>query len=145
MVAKFVFDAAAFAEEYADEVDAGTVCTVVPMVRSRVSSQPTSRTAYLAKPAEKWDWKDLRDYVVDKVLQMHPGLLPKRNEAKEFGIFSAFAGRWGEQAGPIAVFAFETQPQCGMWMNAPIGIQRFCKASDQYFAQVIVDEHLNQS
>lgn len=143
----FTFDPDVFAEsvENATPAAQSTAATTVPAVRSAVTTAPITAAAYLAKPAEAWHWRDLRDYVVAMIQRHSPDLLPQRNDAQEFGIFSAFSGRWGSLAGPIAKFAFETQPTPGMWLNAPIGPGRFAKASDKLFAQVIVERHLRQT
>jgi hypothetical protein len=153
MIAAPKFDPSAFADDFDIEpvkktaVQRGTRVTAVPTVQQKVSSRPAGKpgSAFLTKPPTAWDWRDLRDYCVTKILQMHPALLPKREEAKEFGIFSAFHGRHGELAGLIAKFAFEGQSAPGMWMGAPIGIGRFAKASDPSFADIIKHEHLTQS
>lgn len=118
--------------------------TTVPVAKSAITTAPITAAAYMAKPPTAWNWRDVRDYVVAQILRYNPELLPRRDEAKEYGIFSSFATRWGRDAGSIARFAFEDQSSPGMWMNAPIGLGRFAKASDPLFAQVIVDKHLRQ-
>lgn len=87
---------------------------------------------------ETWTWYELRDYVVGKIVEIH-GVFP-RNDKKEMGIFKAFATRWGTDAPAIARYAFESMG--GYWKNAPVSVNRFCKGSDPYFAQLIVN-HLN--
>ena len=87
----------------------------------------------------QWDWRALRDYVVAEIERQH-GAWP-RDEKKEYGIFSSFVKRWGEQAGEIAVAAFSVHG--GMWSGKPITINRFCKGSDPYFAKPIA-ENLHQ-
>jgi hypothetical protein len=128
-----------FAAEF-DEAAPTTpkVTTTVPTVRQSATAEPVKASAYLTRPEAAWDWRDLRDYVVGKIQEMHPQLLPQRNEAKEFGMFSRFAAKYGQMAGPIAVFAFETSPTPGRWANAPIGLGRFAKASDAWFADKIL-------
>lgn len=105
--------------------------TVTPVRRSAAPQH----TAYKGKPPTSWDWRDLQAYVVEKITEIH-GAQP-RDTNKELGIFTSFAGRHGADAGPIAVFAFETQTQPGYWMGAPISVSRFCKGSDKYFAERI--------
>lgn len=144
---KFTFDPDLCAEDdVAQEVTPKTTTvTTVPVVQSSITTAPITAAAYMAKPPSAWNWRDVRDYVVAQTMKFSPELLPQRNEAKEYGIFSSFAARWGRQAGPIAHFAFEGQSSPGMWMNAPIGLGRFAKASDPLFAQVIVERHLHQT
>jgi hypothetical protein len=88
----------------------------------------------------RWSWQELRDYVVGRIIATH-GPYP-RNDKKEMGIFKSFADRWGPDAPDIAKFAFEQMG--GYWKNAPISVNRFCKASDPYFATPIID-HLNRN
>jgi hypothetical protein len=83
---------------------------------------------------EVWAWDDLRDYVVSGIEDRF-GAFP-RDTRKESGIFKSFLARWGEQAQAIARYAFEVAD--GRWAGAPISVNRFCKGSDPYFAEVIV-------
>lgn len=92
-----------------------------------------SKTHLTVTGSEQWTWQQLRDYVVSQIEAFH-GPQP-RNPLKEKGIFSAFLDRWGNQAPAIARAAFEVHQ--GFWHSAPISVNRFCKSSDQYFAQVI--------
>jgi hypothetical protein len=111
------------------------VRTTAPVVTETVTvhQQPSQRTQYVAKPEETWAWDDLRDYVVREIEQRF-GVFP-RDSKKEYGIFHAFCGRWADQAPAIARFAFEVED--GRWAGAPISINRFCKNSDPFFAEVI--------
>jgi hypothetical protein len=95
-------------------------------------------TAHVMIPDAQWSWQELRDYVVGKIVEIH-GVFP-RNATKEMGIFKSFTTRWGNLAPVIARYAFEEMG--GYWKNAPVSVTRFCKASDPYFAQLIVN-HLN--
>jgi hypothetical protein len=121
-----------------------TPTTKVPTVRHEVRGQRAEgRRDYLTRDPSSWTWDDIRNYVVGKIEARDRATgtaLPARQEGKEFGIFSAFAGRHGSLAGPIAVFAFETSATPGYWRNAPIGIGRFAKNSDPYFASVIAEK-----
>lgn len=77
-----------------------------------------------------WSWEQLRDYVVRSVEERHG---PQARDAiREASIFKSFAARWGNQAGPIARFAFEQQD--GFWRSAPVTASRFTKGNDAYFA-----------
>ncbi|MFI0967042.1 hypothetical protein ACH4S8_37510 [Streptomyces sp. NPDC021080] len=78
-----------------------------------------------------WDWQQLRDYVLRSIAERH-GPQPHYETVKITAIFKSFAARWGNQAGPIACFAFEQQD--GFWLNAPVTITRFAKGNDGYFA-----------
>jgi hypothetical protein len=116
-----------------------TVEEAVRMVREEVGIQPQgpSKTTHIALADEQWGWEQLRDYVVTQIEKVN-GIFP-RNRITEKAIFTSFAKRWGPDAPKIARYAFEVAD--GYWKNAPIGVNRFCVASDQYFAEPIV-EHL---
>ena len=58
-----------------------------------------------------------------------------RNPKTEASIFKSFMTRWPENSVAIARAAFEVHD--GMWRSAPISLNRFCKASDPYFAAII--------
>lgn len=98
-----------------------------------VTQLPSEARGFVGKDPANWSWSDLRDYVVHQIEQRF-GLFP-RDSKKEYGIFTRFLREHGAQAGPIAVHAFEVCD--GYWANAPISINRFCKASDPYFAAPI--------
>jgi hypothetical protein len=139
-----LFDPAAFADAQdapAPVPSVTRVRSVAPVPTSTVSSTETNRS-FLTKPAAQWTWKDLQGYVVSKIEQMH-GPFP-RSTTREFGIFNSFAMRYGKDAGPIAVFAFETSSTPGRWKGAPINVGRFARGSDPYFADVILNQHLRQ-
>lgn len=97
----------------------------------RVIPRPSESRAYLGK--SDWEWDDLRDYVVAQIEQRF-GVFP-RDSRKEASIFKSFLGRWGQQAQQIARFAFEVED--GYWKGSPVSVNRFCKASDPYFSEVI--------
>lgn len=109
-------------------VDPGTI--VVPTASTVPTIQARSD---LLTDAADWSWQQLRDYVVAQIIDRH-GPFP-RDAVKEAGVFKGFSARWGRQAGPIAVVAFETFH--GVWRSAPIAITRFAKGSDPFFAAVI--------
>jgi len=95
----------------------------------------TAESVYLLKPAERWTWEDLRDYVITEAERRFGPQI--RNPAKESGIFKSFIGRHGTvNAVLVAQAAFEVYN--GVWASAPITVTRFCKGSDEYFAQVIL-------
>lgn len=102
-------------------------------VQVAVTQMPSESRAFLAKSDEVWGWSDLRDYVVHEI-EARFGTFP-RDAKKEFGIFSRFVKEHGAASAAIARYAFE---QCnGFWANAPISVNRFCKASDPFFAEPI--------
>jgi len=80
-------------------------------------------------------WDGLRDYVVNQIESRFGGF--PRDAVKEKAIFSSFLTRFGDRAMPIARSAFEVHE--GMWMGAPIGVNRFCRGSDKYFANPIAE------
>lgn len=95
---------------------------------------PSAYTAaFLATPLEQWSWEQVRDYVVHQIETLH-GAFP-RVPYKEKAIFIGFLGRWPEHSTGIARYAFEVKN--GFWRGAPVGVNRFCKASDSYFARPI--------
>jgi hypothetical protein len=97
----------------------------------QVIHRPSQARAFVGK--DTWAWDDLRDYVVASIEERF-GPFP-RDSRKESGIFKSFLARWGEQARPIAEYAFVVTD--GRWGGAPISVNRFCKGSDPYFAEVI--------
>jgi hypothetical protein len=87
--------------------------------------------AHLMK--DEWAWDDLRDYVVGQIEDRF-GPFP-RDHRKESGIFKSFLDRHGDRAPAIARFAFEVAD--GYWKGSPISVNRFCRNSDVYFADII--------
>lgn len=106
-----------------------------PVVTETVTTTlaPSAKSTHVLKSESEWGWEELRDYVVSSIEKRH-GAFP-RNFKTEASIFKSFIVRWGAQAPAIARFAFEFSD--GMWHNAPISVNRFCKNSDPYFAQPI--------
>lgn len=98
-------------------------------VRQRESSSRSHLTT------TDWGWEELRDYVVTSI-EKRWGVFP-RDSRKEAGIFKSFLARWPSQAQQIARYAFEVSD--GRWRGAPVSVNRFCKASDPYFAAVIAE------
>lgn len=106
--------------------------TVHQRARVITADADLHRTAH--KITEHWSWRELRDYVADEIIKRF-GVFP-RDDIREAAIFKSFVDRWGiDEARTIATFAFETQD--GRWKGAPVGMTRFCKASDPYFAEPI--------
>ncbi len=114
------------------------ITTGQEVVGERVSVRPLAgpAAAYLLKPDAEWTWSDLRDYVLDKIREVSGRPAP-RDPAKEKAIFSSFLSRYQEFSGMIARHAFEG-PDAGWWRGAVIGMNRFCRGSDPFFADVIV-------
>lgn len=109
---------------------------VAPVVQETVRVLPASSkgTAFVMKDETIWGWSDLRDYVIGEIEKRHGPQV--RDPRKEAGIFKSFMSRWPEQGVAIAKAAFGPVND-GMWRNAPISVNRFCLASDPYFAAVI--------
>jgi len=105
----------------------------VPVVTERVTVTAVAGATFLLKADAEWSWEDLRDYVVGQIEQYHGPQV--RNALKEASVFKSFCARHGDKAPAIARYAFEVQR--GMWQRAPIAVNRFCKASDVYFADPI--------
>lgn len=118
-----------------------TITQPVAMVTETITAKPVDKpvkqnaAAYLTKPDNEWTWKDLRDYVVAEI-EARFGAIPHETN-KETGIFKSFFDRWGPKASVIARYSFDIAD--GRWRGAPISPTRFCKGSDPYFAQVIID------
>lgn len=114
------------------------VVSQAPQVESVVTVTPVRQqdsATHLINAGEQWTWQQLRDYVVTQIQHFH-GPQPS-NPVKEKAIFSGFLSRWGSDAVIVARAAFEVHD--GMWHSAPISVNRFCKASDAYFAAPILD------
>lgn len=95
----------------------------------------TAESSFLLKPAAQWTWSDLRDYVITEAEKRFGPQV--RDPKKEAGIFKGFIGRYGIQdAVMIAMTAFEVYQ--GTWRSAPIGVTRFTKGNDPFFADVIL-------
>lgn len=104
-----------------------------PVVEEVVTAKPSQAAGYVMRSEDMWGWQDLRDYVIREIESRHGPQV--RNPKTEASIFKSFISRWPDQAVSIAKAAFEVHD--GMWRNAPISVNRFCKASDEYFASVI--------
>ena len=115
-----------------------TVQSTVPIVQETVTVVPvaSAAAAYAMKPEDAWGWSDLRDYVIREIEKRHGPQV--RDLMKESGIFKSFMSRWPDQSVAIAKVAFGPVNE-GMWHNAPISVNRFCKASDQYFSAKIAE------
>lgn len=111
------------------------VTTPAATIELSVTQVPSQARGYLSRPYTEWDWQDLRDYVVHEV-EVRRGLFP-RSGKKEYGIFSRFLSTYGDLSGLIAKYAFEVCD--GTWRGAPISVNRFCKASDEFFAIPILE------
>jgi hypothetical protein len=111
---------------------------VVPVVQETVRIVPVASqgAAFIMKSDIAWGWSDLRDYVVAEIEKRHG---PQVRDARiEASVFKSFMSRWPEQSVAIAKAAFGPVHE-GMWCNAPISVNRFCKASDSYFAAKIAE------
>ena len=100
-----------------------------------VQARPNEMMTFASRPDGEWGWEEVRDYVVTEI-EKRFGTFP-RHSNKEYGIFSGFVSRWGDQAAAIARHAFEVQD--GRWKGSPISVTRFCRNSDPYFASVIAE------
>lgn len=100
-------------------------------ITERVEVRPAG---YKFKADNQWGWEELRDYVVAQVEERF-GPFP-RDLPKEVSIMKSFTERFGPNAPRIARAAYEVHK--GMWGGAPIRLTRFTRASDAWFAQVIL-------
>lgn len=101
---------------------------------SKPSLPQVQAKRWLVDTTAEWGWEELRDYVVGEI-QDRQGPIP-RDPLKEAAIFKRFVKQWGERAKPIAQYAFGVCD--GKWAGAPVGVNRFCKGSDEFFAEEIV-------
>lgn len=123
---------------------APTLVTVTETVTA-VVSRMDSHSTHLNKDESSWGWEELRDFVVNEI-ESRQGPIP-RDSRKESGIFKSFLTRYGvtdasgkvtDASRPVAIAKAAFGPVFnGMWNSAPIGVNRFCKGSDVYFADVI--------
>lgn len=118
-----------------------TVAVTVPVVdvvqETRVIQPSASAAAgYLMRPDAEWGWSDLRDFVIAEIEKRHGPQL--RDPKREKSIFQGFMNRWPENSVGIARAAFGPAHN-GMWRNAPISVNRFCKGSDVYFSAIIAE------
>ncbi len=130
----FGFDAAAPAT-ITKTRPAPRVVQTVPQVIETVTVRPSQAAGFVMRSEDTWGWQDLRDYVIREIESRHG--VQVRNPKTESSIFKSFLSRYPEQAVAIARAAFDVHN--GMWRNAPISVNRFCKASDVYFSDVIAN------
>lgn len=112
----------------------GTGVSQSVTITERVEVSPLGPSSYRLKPDNEWGWTELRDYVVDMV-EHYFGLFP-RDLPKEVSIMKSFTERFGHDAPRIARAAYEVHK--GYWGGAPIRLSRFARASDEWFARVIL-------
>lgn len=108
-----------------------------PVISETVTAtpRPSASATHKLTDEQDWDWSHFRDYVITEIEKAH-GPQP-RNPKKEKAIFTSFLARYGADAMVIAKQAFEVYK--GYWGNGPIAVTRFCKASDPYFADKILE------
>jgi len=112
-----------------------TTMTVVP-ITTQATATPIVPAAHLIKPDEQWTPEDLRDYILTEIVKRQPAAASRRNPAAEMAICRAFSERHGVNAPRIARYAFTIAQ--GWWNSSPIDFRRFSKASDTYFANIII-------
>lgn len=100
-------------------------------------TQPTGthyNLAFLFKDTDEWDWRDLRDFVVQRIT-LRGGTI-ESNPLRESGIFKSFLTRYGKNGPVIAKIAFDVFE--GVWYDRTVTITSFCKAADEWFADPIL-------
>jgi hypothetical protein len=121
----------ASARATSSEVPTSSEVAVEPVLhRPQARRTEVEPSSWLLKPEAEWGWQELRDYIIAQSIRRH-GAVP-RNPVKEASIVKAFMERWGDIAIPIAKRAFDGSD--GVWHRAPVRIEHFAKASDDYFA-----------
>lgn len=116
--------------------------TLSPGITERVSVTvlPSQSRSHMMVEDENWGWEEIRDYVVSEI-EARYGAFP-RDARKEAGIFKRWVAKYKGDAVAIARYAFEVSD--GRWRKAPISINRFCKGSDQWFSDVILERISDQ-
>lgn len=110
--------------------------SAAPQIVQSVTVEHTPSRSDLLVGTDEWTWAELKDYVAAEIISRF-GPFP-RVARKEFGIFSRYLNEYGAHGIAVARYAFG--PVCdGWWGQAPISINRFCKASDPYFTRPILD------
>lgn len=120
-------------------VDDDDYPSLPPKPRKEPERKPVlrnERKTHVLKPCDQWGADEIREYVIGEI-ESRFGAFP-RDPRKEHSIFNSFTTRFGDKAPLIARASFEVFE--GWWNNAPISINRFCKASDPYFGDVILDK-----
>jgi hypothetical protein len=97
--------------------------------------QPEPVRSDLTGTAEPW--RQLRDYVTAQIEARFGSQVV--DPVKEAAVFKRFVSTWGDRAMEIARLAFDHYD--GVWASAPVSVNRFCKKSDPFFAEVIVRDH----
>lgn len=88
--------------------------------------------AYLFKEPADWDWEDLRDYSVEQITEVSGPF--EFDATKANSVFRAFMKRH-PNAPQIARYVFDILG--GLWYAEPVGIYRFYRGQDPYFADPI--------
>lgn len=109
--------------------------TAPTVVQQVTIEQVPARTDLLVE-SEHWSWAELRDYVASEIINRF-GAFP-RDSRKEYGIFNRYHSTYGDDGIKVAKFAFGPVLD-GWWGGAPISVNRFCRASDPYFSEPILD------
>lgn len=100
-----------------------------------ITPMPSQSRTHLMTDHGSWGWSEIRDYVVTEI-EARTGPFP-RDARKEASIFKRWTGKYGDESVEIARYAFEV---CnGRWRGAPVSITRFCKGSDEWFSDVILE------
>ena len=118
---------------------ASTGASATTTVRKAAPKPAIARATDLMTEPEDWTADDLQAYVVRKIEELH-GPQPDHSHAPRLkSIFGRFHREFGRDAGPIAVWVFETQADAGRWKGAPVKVSRFSKANDEWMARPVLD------
>lgn len=126
-----------FGQLHRPKTEAEVLSQAPAVVTQEVTTSRTGTTesSFLLKPAGQWTWQDLRDYVITQAEKRFGPQV--RDPKKEAGIFKGFIARHGiEDAVTVAMAAFEVFE--GTWRSAPIGVTRFTRGNDPFFADIIL-------
>jgi len=105
-------------------------------ITATVTTAPAAGSSYLLREPEEWTWEDLRSYVMSEAERRFGTQF--RDSVKEAATFKGHISRYGILASVIiAQAAFEVYD--GVWANAPVTYTRFCKGSDAFFSDVILE------
>lgn len=96
--------------------------------------KPTSRS-YLLKDPSDYQWQDVRDYALWSIFEYCGPF--ERQTVKENSVFKSFFGRYGPERS-VAIIRFAFGVSNGLWYGNPIGVNKFSKGADPYFAEEIL-------
>lgn len=130
-----LFDLDFISADVTEDTEPAIVSQVSP-VKHEVQSVRVEGATHLLSDGD-WDWRQMRDCVFAHMEKIHGPQV--RNSVKEKAIFESFIKRWGSKKAKIIVAEAFGDTYRGMWAGAPISVNRFCRSSDPFFGEVILN------